>query len=214
VVPEQLPLFAPPAPATTAPRFDPTFARAARYDLAHGAWVEHVPGWVAGDEALFAHLLRVTPWEAETRRMYDRDVPTPRLLGGLVPRDGGGRDQAGHPLLEALRRALSARYGEEFVRTSLALYRGGRDSVAPHGDRVARDMEAPTHVATVSLGGARRLVMKPTAGGPGFELTLAGGDLYVMGGTTQRTWRHGIPKVAEAEPRIVVMFRPAWAARM
>jgi len=33
----------------------------------------------------------------------------------------------------------------------------------------------------------------------------------VMGGTCQRTWRHGIPKVASAGPRIAVMFRPAWA---
>jgi alkylated DNA repair dioxygenase AlkB len=39
---------------------------------------------------------------------------------------------------------------------------------------------------------------------------LGGGDLFVMGGTAQRTWRHGVPKVAEAGPRIAVMFRPAW----
>jgi hypothetical protein len=52
--------------------------------------------------------------------------------------------------------------------------------------------------------------MKPTAGGRSVELTLRDGDLYVMGGTCQRTWRHGIPKVADAAPRIVIMFRPAW----
>jgi len=33
----------------------------------------------------------------------------------------------------------------------------------------------------------------------------------VMGGTCQRTWRHGIPKVASAGPRIALMFRPKWA---
>jgi len=41
--------------------------------------------------------------------------------------------------------------------------------------------------------------------------TLGRGDLVVMGGTCQRTWRHGIPKVANAGPRIALMFRPKWA---
>jgi alkylated DNA repair dioxygenase AlkB len=201
----QLRLFDGASLPTVPLRFDPTFARADRVELAHGAWVEHVPGWVEGDQALFAHLERVTPWERETRVMYDRKVETPRLLGGVAFRDGPG-----HTILEAMRRALSERYGEEFVRVSLALYRDGKDSVALHGDTIARDMLEPTHVATVSLGGTRRLLMKPAAGGKSVAFTLRGGDLYVMGGTAQRTWRHGIPKVAEAEPRIVVMFRPRW----
>jgi alkylated DNA repair dioxygenase AlkB len=194
-----------PRPAA-APSFDQAFTRATRLALPHGAWVEHVPGWLSGDEALFDHLRRVTPWRHEDRRMYDRVVATPRLLGYI------GRDGPGHPLLESMRKALTARYGEEFVRISLALYRDGHDSVALHGDTVARDMLEPTHVATLSLGGTRRLLMKPASGGRSVEFVLRGGDLYVMGGTAQRTWRHGIPKVADAEPRIVVVFRPGWAA--
>jgi alkylated DNA repair dioxygenase AlkB len=35
--------------------------------------------------------------------------------------------------------------------------------------------------------------------------------LVVMGGTCQRTWRHAIPKVSSAGPRIALMFRPAWS---
>lgn len=202
----QLRLFSAPASSRAEPAFDPSFARAERTLLAHGAWIEHVPGWLSGDEALFQHLHRVTPWRTEERRMYERVVATPRLLGGVV-----GRDGPGHPILEAARRALSDRYGEELVRVSLALYRDGRDSVALHGDTVARDMLEPTHVATLSLGGARRLLLKPAGGGPSLEVLLRGGDLLVMGGTSQRTWRHGIPKVADAEPRIVVMFRPGWS---
>ncbi|MEZ0230411.1 MAG: alpha-ketoglutarate-dependent dioxygenase AlkB [Planctomycetota bacterium] len=207
---EQLRLFGRPPRLAGEPAFDPSFVRADRIALSDGAWVEHVPGWVTGDEALFEQLHRETPWHGEERRMYDRVVATPRLLGGVVGGGVVGRDGPGHPLLEARRGALTARYGEEFVRISLALYRDGKDSVALHGDTVARDMLEPTHVATVSLGGSRRLLMKPAKGGRSVEFVLRGGDLYVMGGTAQRTWRHGIPKVAEAEPRIVVMFRPRW----
>lgn len=38
---------------------------------------------------------------------------------------------------------------------------------------------------------------------------LGWGDLFVMGGTCQRTWQHAIPKRRHAHPRISIMFRPA-----
>jgi alkylated DNA repair dioxygenase AlkB len=136
--------------------------------------------------------------------MYGRVVDTPRLLA-RVPKSGPGQ-----PLLDDMRRALSARYGEEFVRTTAALYRDGRDSVAFHGDTTARDMDTAL-VATISLGEPRRFLMKPADGGASIAFPAGRGDLIVMGGTAQRTWRHGIPKVARAGPRIAVMFRPRWA---
>jgi alkylated DNA repair dioxygenase AlkB len=109
-----------------------------------------------------------------------------------------------------MRRALSARYQETFVRVSFAYYRDGNDSVAWHGDTTARDLPEAL-VATVSLGQPRRFLLRPTEGGSSIAFPLGGGDLLVMGGTCQRTWRHAIPKVAEAGPRIAVMFRPIWA---
>ena len=109
-----------------------------------------------------------------------------------------------------MRVAISARYGEEFVRTTAALYRDGRDSVAFHGDTTAREMDRAL-VATVSLGEPRRFLMKPTVGGASIAFPAGRGDLIVMGGTAQRTWRHAIPKVAHAGSRIALMFRPAWA---
>lgn len=184
--------------------FDASFADVRRHELAHGAWVEHVPGWLRNHDGLFDELRAGLSWRNESRMMYDRVVDTPRLLA-RVPKTG-----AGQPIIEQLRLALSARYGEEFVRTTAALYRDGRDSVAFHGDTTARDMETAL-VATVSLGEPRRFLMKPTDGGSSIAFPAGRGDLIVMGGTAQRTWRHGIPKVAHAGPRIALMFRPAWA---
>lgn len=188
-----------------APSFDPEFRAARRVGLDFGAWYEHVPGWVAGDGALFDALERGLPWRSETMHMYDREVAVPRLLARVE-----GAVGAGQPLIEDMRQALSARYGEPFVYTSAALYRDGRDSVALHGDTTARDMLEAV-VATVSVGAPRRFLLKPSQGGASIALALGRGDLLVMGGTCQRTWRHGIPKAAQAGPRIAVMFRPAWA---
>lgn len=185
------------------PGFDPSFARVRRLELAGGAWVEEVPGWVRGHEALFDTLERGTRWRSERRVMYERKVDVPRLIAS-VPRDGGG-----HPLVEAMRTALSARYATDFVHVSMALYRDGKDSVAFHGDTTARDLPEAL-VATVSLGFRRRFLLKPAAGGESIAFALGEGDLLVMGGSCQRTWRHGIPKVAAAGPRISIMFRPVW----
>jgi alkylated DNA repair dioxygenase AlkB len=178
------------------------FAPGPRIELSEGAWIEHHVRWVPDHEDLFAELRATAAWREETMRMYDRVVAVPRLLAGALP----------HPRVEKMRRELSARYGEEFVRTTLALYRDGRDSVAMHGDTTARDMDQAL-VATVSLGAPRRFVLRPAAGGRSITFDLGGGDLFVMGGTCQRTWRHGIPKVAHAGERIALMFRPKWGDR-
>lgn len=193
----QLDLFAAPAIG-----FDAGFAGLGRRELSDGAWVDYQPGWVTGHDGLFGELEQSLRWRTEKRKMYERVVTTPRLLAS-VPKDG---------IVEEMRRALSVRYGEEFVRTTAALYRDGDDSVAFHGDTTARDMEAAL-VATVSLGQPRRFLLKPTEGGASIVYQLGRGDLIVMGGTCQRTWRHGIPKVAKvAGPRIALMFRPSWSA--
>lgn len=172
--------------------------------------MEYVPGWVSGHDALFDKLERTLSWKSERRHMYDRIVETPRLLA-RVPNEG---------IVDEMRVALSAHYGEELVRTTAALYRDGNDSVAFHGDRVAREMDEAL-MATVSLGQPRKFLLRPAqpfgkeARGEWGTLSfqLGWGDLLVMGGSCQRTWRHGIPKVARAPgPRIALMFRPNWAA--
>jgi alkylated DNA repair dioxygenase AlkB len=182
-----------------------------RVQLDESAWVEHAPAWVSGHEALMEVLVANTRWQSLSREMYDRTVDVPRLVASL-PADGPG-----HPLLEQARLALSRRYATEFSHVSLALYRDGGDSVAWHGDYVAREMTEDTLVASVSLGEPRRLLLRPrqargTAGRGrrSVAFSLGWGDLFVMGGACQRTWEHAVPKVARAQPRMAVMFRPTW----
>lgn len=192
----QLDLF-----ATGAPAFDAGFKSLRRTDLSHGAWIDHAPSWVSGHDALFDELEKSLQWRRETMKMYDKTIDVPRLLA-RVPREG---------IVEDMRAAMSMRYAEELVFTTAALYRDGSDSVAFHGDTTARNM-VQAIVATVSLGSPRKFVLRPADGGSSIAFQLGRGDLVVMGGTCQRTWRHGIPKVAHAGPRIALMFRPKWAA--
>ena len=185
------------------PRCDETFASLRRIELERGAWIDVAPAWLRGHATLFDALVRDTAWRSEERKMYDRMVDVPRLYA-MLPRDG-----AGHSVLGEMRRALDRRYGTEFEHVSLALYRDGKDSVAWHGDQVARRLPEAL-VATVSVGAPRRFLLRPYGGGRSFGYSLGWGDLVVMGGTCQRTYQHSVPKIARAEPRIAIMFRPTW----
>jgi alkylated DNA repair dioxygenase AlkB len=187
------------------PSLEPGWGSLQHMQLDASAWVEYRPSWVQGQQALMDALCTSTTWHQQRREMYDREVAVPRLVANL-PDDGPG-----HPLLEQMRSALAARYDMEFPRTGLALYRDGNDSVAWHGDTIARDLPAAV-VATVSLGQPRRFLLRPAGGGASRAFRLGWGDLIVMGGSCQRTWRHCIPKLAHADPRLVLMFRPIWIA--
>lgn len=178
--------------------FDPEFESMERIELDQGAWLDYAPLWLRGDELLFDALTAGAEWSQPMVKMYDREVLTPRLVARIDP--------SIHPVIPQMVTILSDRYRVRLDQVSAGWYRDGNDSVAFHGDRVARDLPEAI-VATVSLGGARRFLYKPKDGGPSRTLSLGHGDLVVMGGSFQRTWRHGVPKAKHGEPRIALMFR-------
>jgi len=187
------------------PDFDPTFGALKRIDLSSDAWLEFVPNWLRGHQELFDSLSRNTHFRSEQRLMYEKMVTVPRLYAVL------GEDGPIPTVVQAMQRVLSERYRESFSKISLGYYRDGRDSVAFHGDYVARTLPTAV-VATVSVGAPRRFLLRPSGGGRSVALNLGGGDLLVMGGTCQRTWQHAIPKsrTVGEHPRIAIMFRPDW----
>ncbi|WP_433392358.1 alpha-ketoglutarate-dependent dioxygenase AlkB [Micromonospora sp. KLBMP9576] len=197
---------------TAAPSLGPLAGRLRRHPLRHGAWVDHLPGWVTGSDEVFDVLLRDVPWRAERRTMYDARVDVPRLLCWYA-----GHRPLPHPLLTEAREALTRHYapelGEPFVTAGMCLYRTGRDSVAWHGDTQGRSAHTDTLVAIVSFGSPRPLLLRPRGGGDSLRFPLGHGDLVVMGGSCQRTWEHAVPKTTRGVgPRVSVQFRPAGVA--
>ena len=181
-----------------------------RTTLAHGAWVDLRPGWLTGADELFSRLARDVPWHAERRQMYDREVDVPRLLSFYDE-----ADLLPDVVLSQARSDLTAHYrlelGEPFRTAGLCFYRDGRDSVAWHGDTIGRGSTEDTMVAIISVGAPRALLLRPRGGGEGKTIrhVLGHGDLLVMGGSSQRTWEHSIPKTARpVGPRISIQFRP------
>ncbi len=199
--------------AEQGPTLGPLAGAVRRHELSRGAWVDHLPGWVRGSDAVLDTLRQDVPWRAERRTMYDTEVDVPRLLCWYA----AGRPLP-HPVLTAARDALTRHYapelGEPFVTAGMCLYRDGRDSVAWHGDTLGRSAHTDTMVAIVSFGSPRALLLRPRGGGGGsLRFPLGHGDLVVMGGSCQRTWEHAVPKTTRpVGPRVSVQFRPTGVA--
>jgi alkylated DNA repair dioxygenase AlkB len=170
------------------PTLDSTFATATRIQLDDTSWVDHVGGWLTGDQALMRMLMVDAEWEQRSRWMYTRMVAEPRLTAEYpVLAD------APYSMVHQVADALSEHYGRRYTRLWMNWYRDHQDGTGWHADRPAR--EAPEAVIPVlSLGATRRFLLRPTAGGPTTAIIARGGDLVVMGGRCQRDYQHSVPK--------------------
>ena len=154
------------------------------------AWFDEVHGAVA--------------WEAQRRRMYDRDVDVPRLVGHF-------RLEREAPVPEVIRdaaRRVIAATGVDFTSVGLNLYRDGRDSVAPHNDHLDEIAEG-SPIVLLSLGATRRMTIRAKAVPRRvLHVDLAAGSLLSMSYETQIHYTHGVPKTTEpVGPRISLAFR-------
>jgi alkylated DNA repair dioxygenase AlkB len=182
--------------------FDLKFRRMERVDLGRDAWIDRRGGWVSRPDELFMALLETLEWEDGVERIRGSDVARPRQVANF----SAASTPPSLSVIHDMSAALSGRYQVQLDRITCNLYRDGRDSVAWHGDRIARDLPEAT-VAIVSLGEERPFRVRPKGGGHSIGWPAGRGDLIVMGGSCQRTFDHSVPKVASAGPRIAVMFR-------
>jgi alkylated DNA repair dioxygenase AlkB len=187
----------------------PLFAQAGETVLADDARgrIVYTPDFVTPDlaRAWFDEVRDAVAWEAQRRRMYDRDVDVPRLVGHFRLASEGTR------LPEAIRaaaRRVIAATGVPFTSVGLNFYRDGRDSVAPHNDHLD-DIARGCPIALLSLGATRRMTIRAKAAPRRvFHVDLAAGSLLLMSYETQLHYTHGVPKTNESVgPRISLAFR-------
>jgi alkylated DNA repair dioxygenase AlkB len=159
----------------------------------------------------FDELKHAVPWRTEQRRMYDRDVMVPRMLGHFR------LDQPHASLPAAIAESsqqVIAALDIPFNAVGLNFYRDGRDSVAPHNDHLY-DIREGFPIALLSLGAVRRMTVRAkSAPRRTLHVDLAPGSLFVMSYETQLHYTHGIPKTDDpVGPRISLAFRVKPAPR-
>ncbi len=170
-------------------------------------WPDFVDDGRAG--SWFSHIRDGVGWRSERRPMYDHIVDVPRLLAGFAL---DGSDCLPSDLQEAAH-AVSTGLGVPFTHVGLNYYRDGRDSVAPHNDKL-HSIVPGYPIALLSLGATRRMDIRekqPAAGQSrrrSWRVELEPASLLVMSHASQTRYDHGIPKVATPiGPRISLAFR-------
>lgn len=186
--------------------------------LSAGAYCELHEGFVAPREAteLFVTLQREVPFAQRPIIVFGREVMQPRLTAWIGDPEAVYRySNVVHqplpfgPTLARLRSQISAFTGVPFNSVLCNLYRDGDDAMGMHSDSEPELGPEPV-IASLSLGAERRFVLRARTpkDAPAQALTLGDGSLLVMRGSTQREFKHGVPRAKGAlGPRINLTFR-------
>lgn len=177
-----------------------------RIQLDDTSWVDVVRGFARDTDATLQWLVREVDWQQARMIRGGRMVDDPRL-GGMLTREQAERD----PTFRFTRLVLDARYNVRMMGPSLVYYRNGRDSMGLHRDDEMRWLDK-TVIAGLAFGATRPFVLQSVRSKARVSLSIAGGDLYVMGGRCQADWLHGVPKMEACGPKISAVWR--WTSRL
>jgi alkylated DNA repair dioxygenase AlkB len=170
---------------------------------------------VEESDRLLGELNRTTTWRQEEIETDDATIPLPRLTAWYG--DPGHaytyskitmQPEPWTEPLQEIKTRIEVVSLTTFNSVLLNLYRDGRDSVGWHSDDEPELGEMPV-IGSVSFGGTRSFVLRHKERKvPDLELTLTHGSYLLMKGTTQRFWKHRVPKTTDpVEPRINLTFR-------
>ncbi len=155
-----------------------------------------------------------TLWEERTIKMFGKEVMQPRLMRWM----GDSKTiykysettfypVAWSPLLKGVKDEMSQFLDADFNSALINLYRNGKDSMGAHSDN-EKELGSKPVIASLSLGAARRFVLRHIKSKEKVSVNLHSGDLLVMYDDTQTFWKHELPKTKSGVgPRINVTFR-------
>lgn len=156
----------------------------------------------------FNTLLTQTAWQQKPARFGH---PQPRLTAthgdpGITYHYSGTTNPASpwtQTLLQLKDRIQSVDGVYNFCL--LNRYRSGADSIAWHADNEPGMADT---IASLSLGATRTFRIRHNITRQTLSFQLTDGTLLIMGGTTQRFWKHAVPKTAQLiNERINLTFR-------
>ena len=182
-----------------------------------GAELDLRPHWLDAATAAtwFTELARDTPWEQPQLFIHGRHLAVPRLLAWYGDPEARYRYSGLEhqplpwtPLLAEIRTRVQEACGRPFNAVLLNYYRDGNDSMGWHSDDEPELGDRPL-IASLSLGATRRFLLRHRREpARRLALELEPGSLLLMGGDTQRHWKHALPRTARpVGERINLTFR-------
>lgn len=189
---------------------------AQRLELDPNSYLDWEAGWLSPEASteLMQNLVTLLPWEQRSIVLFGKRVMQPRLIAwaGSLPYRYSGQTLPPRRVTEPLSSLLglvSKCAQRRFNHVLINRYRHGRDSMGFHADDEP-ELGANPVLASLSLGAARRLVIKPRRGRQpkATELVLTHGGLLIMGGAFQHRYYHGVPKQPQVTgERLNLTFR-------
>ena len=179
-----------------------------KIQLSNDSWVRHLVGQfeLSGDE--FEVLWDEHPRHRDSMMMYGREVTLPRyqaLYGNDVSYRFSGStlksSPLNHPLLiQAMQFVNDREPAFDYNGILVNWYRDGADYVGPHADD-ERDLLQDAPIYSFSFGASRifRFIHNETQ--QKTDLLLEHGDVLIMGGKTQREFKHALPKALRVKDR-------------
>lgn len=184
------------------------------------SWVIHVKGFLAPyDSDAIDKLWNLHPQDRRSISIYGRDVLLPRYIEnyGIDYKFSGKMFRGVVPppsLQELIERLQPLVAGESKTMLNNCLvnwYKDGNHYIGPHCDNEDK-LYTCSPVISLSIGATRtfRLTAKPSVKIPttNVDLKIQHGDLLVMGGLTQFTHYHSVPKTTKrTDRRISITMR-------
>jgi alkylated DNA repair dioxygenase AlkB len=178
--------------------------------------IKYLKNFIPGKEAtkLFNCFKDTSPFVQRFVKMYGKDIKVPRLracfgndgISDILTSTEDKKVESWTPELIAIRDCISRITNQSYNVGLMNFYRDGKDSIGMHTDK-GTDCIQGTIIASISLGGERDFHMRHIKNKKLMNIKLHSGSLLLMGGNTQKNYKHGIPKRAKADPRISVTFR-------
>jgi alkylated DNA repair dioxygenase AlkB len=189
-----------------------------RKHIDSGGILDYDPEFLSKEESnsLFESLKKNIAWEQKFATFGTKVVAQPRLTAWYADDPGMKYSYSGvtqqvqpwTPELLELKKKIEAVAGWQYNSVLLNFYRDGTDSVGFHADN-EKELGLNPNIASVSLGTTRSFLLVRN-GNPELKLEyqLTHGSLLIMSGTTQKHWKHSIPKaLGLKDGRINLTFR-------
>ena len=166
----------------------------------------------------FKFFMQNIKWAGGTIKIFGKEYEIPRMQAWYGDKSAN-YSYSGLDLepLEWLPEILEIKTEvENYCQTSFNsvlfnLYRNGKDSNGWHSDN-EKELGPEPIIASISLGQERPFKLKHKTKDLKHSMNLSDGSLLLMEGSTQKHWKHCIPKSSKMlNPRINLTFRRIFA---
>jgi len=171
--------------------------------------LEYMPGLFSREESdfLMDKFIKESPWKLRTKKMWDKEVLTPRLTAWYGERLEE-EPVPWTPELLMIKEKVEPLCGVTFNSVLLNYYRDGNDSVAWHSDKENVLGKRPV-IASVTFGQVRSFdIRRKTDHRETYSVRLEHGSFLLMKAGLQEAFEHRIAKSAKPmKARINLTFR-------